>query len=70
MSEGVPVCRIHEIEMVPVSWDVSRGRTTGTDYACEECIKEKEPGDPIAFHGGPIIEFYRFGANGEKEAEA
>ncbi len=70
MLEAMPVCRIHKVRMDPVSWEIdSSGTTTGTDYACGECCKERKKDEPVAFHSGPVIEFYRpgvIGANGER----
>lgn len=68
-EERIPKCPIHGTRMSPVSWEISKGKTTGTDYACDKCCKERKPGEPVCLSSGPIIEYYRegvFDANGER----
>jgi hypothetical protein len=48
------MCPKHNEEMVPVSWMKRGGIAISTAYACESCIREREPGDPIKILEGPI----------------
>lgn len=70
LEERTPKCHIHGTRMSPVAWEInSEGKTTGTDYACDQCGKERKPGEPVCLSSGPIIEYYRPGvlaANGER----
>lgn len=70
LEERIPRCHIHGIRMSPVSWEInSDGKTTGTDYVCLKCSKERKPSDPVCLTSGPIIPYYRegvFDANGER----
>lgn len=57
IREAIPVCPIHEIKMTPVSWYLSKGETTETDYACRKCIEERKPDEPVCLSSGPIIPY-------------
>jgi len=47
-------CKVHDEEMVPVSWMKRKGIAISTAYMCRSCSREREEGAPIRIIEGPV----------------